>query len=400
GAPEDELGTSVAVSGATAVVGAPVAKVGANIEQGKAYVFTEPGGGWGSHELGEGVTQAAKLTASDGAPGDKLGLSVAASGTTVIAGAPEATIGKNEFQGATYVFSQPAGGWSGELHQVAKLTASDGGREDELGSAVAISGQTALAGARRHQVGSNVHQGAAYVFGYPAPSVTITTPANGAVYTQGQVVDASYACSAPAGATVTACAGPVANGAALDTSALGAHAFTVETADSDGVGASQSVGYTVVAAPVCACGVPLVLGGAPTLSGLSETARIWREGSAPASISANAHGKKKPPLGTTFSFSLNVPASVTFRFTQAAGGRKVGKRCLAQTNRNKGKRRCTRTLLAGTLTFAAHAGTNKVRFDGLISKHVKLRPGGYTLRATAIASGKQSATRTLQFTIA
>jgi len=267
GAPEDELGTSVAVSGATAVVGAPVAKVGANIEQGKAYVFTEPGGGWGSHELGEGVTQAAKLTASDGAPGDKLGLSVAASGTTVIAGAPEAMIGKNEFQGATYVFSQPAGGWSGELHQVAKLTASDGGREDELGSAVAISGQTALAGARRHQVGSNVHQGAAYVFGYPAPSVTITTPANGAVYTQGQVVDASYACSAPAGATVTACAGPVANGAALDTSALGAHAFTVETADSDGVGASQSVGYTVVPAPVCACGVPLLLGGAPTLTG-------------------------------------------------------------------------------------------------------------------------------------
>ena len=397
GTEELELGTSVAVSGATAVAGAPLANVGLTPEQGKAYLFTEPAGGWGSHEDGEEVTQAAELTASDGAAGDHLGVSVAASGQTVVGGAPEAKIGKNEFQGAAYVFSEPGAGWSGEQHQAAKLSASDGGREDLLGSSAAVSGQTVLAGAPFHKVGSNASQGAAYVFGYPLPIVTIASPVNGATYTRGQVVAASYSCGAPSGAMVTACAGPVASGAAIETSTLGAHTFTVNATDSDGVGASQSVGYTVVAPPP----TPVVTPVAPTLSGLSESAKTWREGNLLARLSASAsRRKKKPPVGTRFSFTLNVPASVTFTFTEPAGGRKVGKKCVAQTKKNRHKRRCTRTVIAGALTFSAHAGTNKVRFQGLISRHRKLKPGSYTLLATATASGKHSTTRTLHFTIA
>jgi hypothetical protein len=135
------------------------------------------------------------------------------------------------------------------------------------------------------------------------------------------------------------------------------------------------------------------------LSGLSETAKIWREGNSVARISAKKK-KKKLPLGTTFSFSLNRSASVRFTFTQPAGGRKVAKKCVAQTNKNKKKHRCTRTVTAGTLTFSARAGTNKVRFEGLISKHKKLKPGSYTLQVTATASGERSTTRTLHFTIA
>ena len=61
--------------------------------------------------------------------------------------------------------------------------------------------------------------------------------------------------------------------------------------------------------------------------------------------------------------------------------------------------RCTRTVTAGTLTFSAHAGTSKVRFEGLISKHKKLNPGSYTLLVTATASGKRSTARTLRFVI-
>jgi len=45
------------------------------------------------------------------------------------------------------------------------------------------------------------------------------------------------------------------------------------------------------------------------------------------------------------------------------------------TNKNKKKDRCTRTITVATFTFSAHAGTNKVRFDGVISEHKKLRPG-------------------------
>ena len=135
----------------------------------------------------------------------------------------------------------------------------------------------------------------------------------------------------------------------------------------------------------------------PILANASQSHRTWREGKRLASFSRR---HKLPPLGTTFSFSLNEPASVTFTFTEPASGRKVGKTYVAQTKKNKKKHRCTRTLAAGTLMFSAHAGTNKVRFEGLISKHHKLKPGGYTLLITATASGKHSTPRTLHFTVA
>ncbi len=83
----------------------------------------------------------------------------------------------------------------------------------------------------------------------PPPSIAITSPANGATYTQGQAVAAGYSCSAPAGASVAKCTGPVANGAAIDTTTLGQHTFTVNAADSDGQSALESASYTVAAPP-------------------------------------------------------------------------------------------------------------------------------------------------------
>jgi hypothetical protein len=139
---------------------------------------------------------------------------------------------------------------------------------------------------------------------------------------------------------------------------------------------------------------------APILSSLSESAKTWREGKLPAQLSSSKNtGKHKPPVGTTFSFALNEPAQVTFTFMRSANGRKVGKKCVAKTSKNKHKHRCTRTVIAGTLTFSAHAGVNKVRFQGLISTHRKLTPDSYTMLVAATASGKRSSTRTLRFTI-
>jgi hypothetical protein len=80
------------------------------------------------------------------------------------------------------------------------------------------------------------------------PSISITSPANGARYTQGQVVKASYSCTDPDGAAdVASCAGPVAPGSPIVTSITGAHSFTVHAADRAGKGASQTVSYTVAA---------------------------------------------------------------------------------------------------------------------------------------------------------
>ncbi len=166
GAAGDWLGWSVGVSGdgSTVVAGAPGATVGGNSGQGAVYVFTEPGSGWASE------TQVAKLTASDGAADDELGWSVGVSGdgSTVVAGAPGATVGGNSGQGAVYVFTEPGSGWASET-QVAKLTASDGAADDELGWSVGMSvdGSTVVAGADGATVAGNAGEGAAYVFTKP-----------------------------------------------------------------------------------------------------------------------------------------------------------------------------------------------------------------------------------------
>ncbi len=233
------------------------------------------------------------------------------------------------------------------------------------------------------------------VFGF---LVTITAPASGATYVQGQPAAAAYACKGLKGVSVTACAGPVANGAEIETSTLGPHTFTVQVQYSDGLRTSRSASYTVIAAggasPIAS---PLT---APILGNVSETAKTWRAGGALAHITTNVPRKSKLPLGTTFTFAVNEPASVTFTFTEQTGGRRLGAMCVPQTNKNKRQHSCTRTAVAGTLTFMVHAGTNKVRFEGAISKRKTLRPGSYALKVNAAASGRRSITRALHFTIA
>ena len=89
-------------------------------------------------------TQLAELTESDGQSLDQLGYSVAISGNTIAVGAPYASIGANVHQGAIYVFTKPATGW-GNMTQTAKLTASDGIAESNLGFSVSFSGNTIVA---------------------------------------------------------------------------------------------------------------------------------------------------------------------------------------------------------------------------------------------------------------
>lgn len=138
---------------------------------------------------------------------------------------------------------------------------------------------------------------------------------------------------------------------------------------------------------------------APTVSRLNETAKTWREGNKLAQISGSRH-KRKPPVGTTFSFSLNERASVTFSFAQQAIGRKVGGKCMAKSHKNAKRKSCKRTVTAGTLFFTGHTGTNRVVFQGRISRSKKLKPGRYTAVVTAAASGERSGPKKLPFRIA
>lgn len=135
----------------------------------------------------------------------------------------------------------------------------------------------------------------------------------------------------------------------------------------------------------------------PVLANASQANRSWREGTRLASFSRK---RKLPPLGTTFSFTLNEPASVRFAFTRRVGGREVNGLCVVQTKKNHRKRACKRTVTLGLLSFAGHAGTNKVSFQGRISHSNKLPPATYTPVITATnAAGQHSAPKQLSFTI-
>ncbi|MBK9495062.1 MAG: FG-GAP repeat protein [Xanthomonadales bacterium] len=146
----DLFGVSVALDGDTALVGAYHDAVGTTY-QGSAYVFTRSGSTW---------TQQAKLTAGDGAAGDRFGVSVALDGDTALVGAYYDKVGANDYQGSVYVFTRSGSTWT----QQAKLTAGDGRTYDLFGASVALDGNTALVGAYGDDVGVNGHQGSAYVF--------------------------------------------------------------------------------------------------------------------------------------------------------------------------------------------------------------------------------------------
>ena len=215
-----ELGWSVAISGHTIVAGTPYDPTYPS--DGAAYVFNQPPRGWsgpqtqvaelteqaplnnedgfgssvgisgntivigaplyapGGHEQGAAFvfsgpwsgkqTQTATLRANNASPtvGNDFGLSVAVSGKTIVAGAPFHPVGSNLDQGAVYVFVMPTAGRWVSTTQTAELTASDGQSNDNLGYSVAVSGRTIVAGADARQIGSNDNQGAAFVYTEPS----------------------------------------------------------------------------------------------------------------------------------------------------------------------------------------------------------------------------------------
>ena len=80
-----------------------------------------------------------------------------------------------------------------------------------------------------------------------SPTITLTTPAEDAVYLLGQTVNADYACQDEAsGSGLASCVGDVPNGSPIDTSSIGAKTFTVNAADSAGNVASVTHIYRVI----------------------------------------------------------------------------------------------------------------------------------------------------------
>jgi hypothetical protein len=193
-AADDQFGFEVAISGSTALVGAPL-KDDLALDAGAAYVFDvdtgsqrmkllpdeafeEGGFGWSVAVDGDlavvgapfvadiGVAYLFDLTTGDqlfrlepeeGAEGDVFGVSVDISGSTAIVGAS----GDDQTQdnaGAAYLFDATTG------EQLGKLTAADGNTLDFFGFSVAISGPSVVVGSLGASSDIDFRTGAAYVF--------------------------------------------------------------------------------------------------------------------------------------------------------------------------------------------------------------------------------------------
>ncbi len=143
--------------------------------------------------------------------------------------------------------------------------------------------------------------------------------------------------------------------------------------------------------------VPATTSAPPALSAVSQSASRWREGKLLATLSR----KRRAPLGTTFSFTLSEAASVTLSFSHQVVGRRVKRHgCLALTPRNRHRPSCKRTVIAGTVTLAGHAGLDRIAFQGKLSATRELARGSYTVTTRATNSaGMRSTPAVLHFTI-
>jgi hypothetical protein len=123
----------------------------------------------------------------------------------------------------------------------------------------------------------------------------------------------------------------------------------------------------------------------------------------PAVFRVNPLGAREVPVsavtrGTTFRYSLSAAARVVFTIDRRLPGRRVGRRCVAPTRANRGRRRCTRLRRAGRFARASVAGANAKRFSGKIGRR-RLVPGRYRARLVARAGGLSSLPRLLYFRV-
>ena len=151
----DYFGKSVSISGDYAIVGADGADPDSKSRAGAAYIFKKD-------TNGTGWTQQAKLVASDKTANDYFGGSVSISGIDVIVGATGQDPNGQSSAGAAYVFTRSGSSWS----QQAKLVASDAAFADSFGESVSIDGNYAIIGAYREDPGTPTlsSAGSAYVF--------------------------------------------------------------------------------------------------------------------------------------------------------------------------------------------------------------------------------------------
>ncbi|KAJ5069314.1 hypothetical protein M0811_11657 [Anaeramoeba ignava] len=157
GSPNDKFGSSIAISSDYVVIGAYNALSGANVSQGKVYLYKNNSGTW-SYDV--------ELFSNDSKDHDFFGYSVGINGDVIAVGAPNAQVGTQSYQGKAYVFRLVESLWT----QEAMLVSADGSQNDRMGTAVDVFGSFVFVGIPYAQVGSNDNEGKVVVYEYNSPS--------------------------------------------------------------------------------------------------------------------------------------------------------------------------------------------------------------------------------------
>jgi hypothetical protein len=180
------------------------------------------------------------------------------------------------------------------------------------------------------------------------------------------------------------------------------YTVTLVAASSQGSSSGTPVTFTTPAfimAPTPGLGP----GAAPTVTGVSLSPSRFRRGGHAATISRARprHKAKTLPTFTTISFALSQPATVTLSVQAAGPGVLARGRCAAPTKGRGRARHCTRYMtVPGTVRLAAHAGADRVHFEGVLDGGRSLAPGSYRLTLTAsAAAGATTAAQHPAFTL-
>jgi hypothetical protein len=143
------FGHAVAISGDTALVGAPTTDEPA-VLSGAAYVFRRQGKDW---------RQETRLASANAAPLEKFGASVALDGDLALVGSPRAALGDSTRAGAAFVFQRTGGAW----RQMARIQAPSPRSDEEFGRAVALAASRAIVGSSFGDA-AGLNTGVAYLF--------------------------------------------------------------------------------------------------------------------------------------------------------------------------------------------------------------------------------------------
>jgi hypothetical protein len=179
----DYFGSSVAISGDYAIVGADLKTVNGFGGAGAVYVYIRNENSW---------TQQEPPITNTPASGDSFGSSVAIFGNYAIVGAP----GKNTDIGAAYIYN-----WNGTnfVYQQ-QLINADLVSGDYFGGSVAISGDYAIVGAAGTDVNGLSYAGAAYIYirdgsnNWTQPTkITVNSPTNNSVFGGSVAIYGDYA---------------------------------------------------------------------------------------------------------------------------------------------------------------------------------------------------------------